>query len=234
MSVISPVLPTRDVIRHTLETFGGHGPRYTSYPSADRFVTALSQDEYAALLQATGMRANRPLSLYFHLPFCAHLCWYCGCNKVVTRDHGRSAKYIRYDAYVQNVRTLDAYYAALDTHQLPVLRGHRPSTDDQRRAEIIQALMCHFTFDITAFEMRHGVNFGTTYASALAQLAPLEVAGLVNVDATRITVTPLGRHLVRRVAMVFDAYLSADVRDDLPANDCTPTTVQPLRYSRIV
>ena len=73
------------------------GPRYTSYPTADRFVEAFGAtalEHWLARRNIGGFR--QPLSVYAHLPFCESICYYCGCNKVVTRDHSRSAKYIRY------------------------------------------------------------------------------------------------------------------------------------------
>ena len=80
------------------------GPRYTSYPTADRFIESYGPDEHQVTLskrQLEGLGkssdgAVKPLSLYVHLPFCNTICFYCGCNKVVTKDHGRSAKYLRY------------------------------------------------------------------------------------------------------------------------------------------
>lgn len=86
--VIDPVLIRKyDVI----------GPRYTSYPTADRFVEAFGERELRQWLAKRNIGGfTQPLSLYVHLPFCDTLCYYCGCNKVVTRDHGRSAKYIKY------------------------------------------------------------------------------------------------------------------------------------------
>jgi oxygen-independent coproporphyrinogen-3 oxidase len=73
------------------------GPRYTSYPTADRFTEAFTAEHLvAALLARKENGSPRPLSLYVHLPFCSTICYYCACNKVVTKDHGRSAKYIRY------------------------------------------------------------------------------------------------------------------------------------------
>jgi len=73
------------------------GPRYTSYPTADRFVEAFGETDYRHWLGKRNIGGiNQPLSLYTHLPFCDTLCYYCGCNKVVTRDHGRSSKYIKY------------------------------------------------------------------------------------------------------------------------------------------
>lgn len=73
------------------------GPRYTSYPTADRFVEAFGEDQYANWLGKRNIGGiSQPLSLYLHLPFCPNICYYCACNKVVTKDHGRSAKYIKY------------------------------------------------------------------------------------------------------------------------------------------
>ncbi|OGA18427.1 MAG: oxygen-independent coproporphyrinogen III oxidase [Betaproteobacteria bacterium RIFCSPLOWO2_02_FULL_66_14] len=73
------------------------GPRYTSYPTADRFVEAYGESDFRHWLGKRNIGGiKQPLSVYVHLPFCDTLCYYCGCNKVVTRDHGRSAKYIKY------------------------------------------------------------------------------------------------------------------------------------------
>jgi oxygen-independent coproporphyrinogen-3 oxidase len=74
------------------------GPRYTSYPTADRFTEVFTAEHLvnALLARHVGGTAARRLSLYVHLPFCDTICYYCGCNKVVTRDHGRAAKYVRY------------------------------------------------------------------------------------------------------------------------------------------
>jgi oxygen-independent coproporphyrinogen-3 oxidase len=75
------------------------GPRYTSYPTADRFVEAFGADAYGLWLgKRTVGGISRPLSLYVHIPFCNTICYYCGCNKIVTKDHGRSTKYLKYIA----------------------------------------------------------------------------------------------------------------------------------------
>jgi len=82
-----------ELVRH----FDRSGPRYTSYPTADRFVEAYDAAAHAAWLERRTIGGiARPLSVYVHLPFCASLCYYCACNKIITRDHGRSAKYLRY------------------------------------------------------------------------------------------------------------------------------------------
>lgn len=88
-------VPSRiDFDQRLIRKYDGFGPRYTSYPTADRFTDAFGAEKLAdALLERD---AAQPLSLYVHLPFCDTICYYCACNKVTTRDHGRSAKYIRY------------------------------------------------------------------------------------------------------------------------------------------
>jgi len=90
-----PVLPMVDL--DLLRRFDATGPRYTSYPTADRFVEAYNADSHAAWLKHRATNAlTGACSLYFHIPFCSNICYYCACNKIITKDHGRSAKYLRY------------------------------------------------------------------------------------------------------------------------------------------
>ncbi|NLH74346.1 MAG: oxygen-independent coproporphyrinogen III oxidase [Verrucomicrobia bacterium] len=69
------------------------GPRYTSYPPATQFTRELSFDLVGDCIRKNNEKA-RDLSLYFHLPFCESLCWFCGCTSVITTDRGKSARYI--------------------------------------------------------------------------------------------------------------------------------------------
>jgi len=74
------------------------GPRYTSYPTALQFTEAFDEAAYrAAALQSNAAEQGEgasPLSLYVHVPFCASPCFYCGCNRVITRNHDRSREYL--------------------------------------------------------------------------------------------------------------------------------------------
>ncbi len=80
-----------------IRRFDINGPRYTSYPTADRFVEAFDAEAYKLWLGKRNIGGiSRPLSLYFHIPFCNTICYYCACNKIITKDHGRSAKYLKY------------------------------------------------------------------------------------------------------------------------------------------
>ena len=75
------------------------GPRYTSYPTADRFVEAFGPEQYRQALRQRAEGAvvggTPPLSLYVHVPFCESVCYYCACNKVITKHHERSAEYLQ-------------------------------------------------------------------------------------------------------------------------------------------
>jgi oxygen-independent coproporphyrinogen III oxidase len=74
-----------------------NGPRYTSYPTADRFVESFNAESYGkwvAKREIDGI--NRPLSLYIHIPFCNTLCFYCACNKVITKNKNKAGEYVRY------------------------------------------------------------------------------------------------------------------------------------------
>jgi oxygen-independent coproporphyrinogen III oxidase len=71
------------------------GPRYTSYPPATKFTRDLAWPRLAERILKNN-RGERDLSLYFHIPFCETLCWYCGCTNVISRDHGRSRVYLGY------------------------------------------------------------------------------------------------------------------------------------------
>ncbi|SDH56326.1 oxygen-independent coproporphyrinogen-3 oxidase [Propionivibrio dicarboxylicus] len=80
-----------------IRRFDINGPRYTSYPTADRFADQFNPDICRHWLSHRNSGgARQQLSLYFHIPFCSTICYYCACNKIITKDHGRSAKYLRY------------------------------------------------------------------------------------------------------------------------------------------
>lgn len=90
MNVVTPEL---------LHRYDVPGPRYTSYPTADRFVEAFGPSDYILALQqrkVASVSKVLPMSLYVHIPFCESLCYYCACNKIVTKHHERAATYLRY------------------------------------------------------------------------------------------------------------------------------------------
>lgn len=76
-----------------LKKYSKSGPRYTSYPTAVQFNEEFTADSYRAWVEKSNQRGG-PLSLYFHIPFCDTVCFYCGCSKVVTKDRSKAAPYL--------------------------------------------------------------------------------------------------------------------------------------------
>jgi oxygen-independent coproporphyrinogen-3 oxidase len=90
------VFPAAQFDGALLARLGKSGPRYTSYPTADRFGADFGPGDYLEAVAARRQRGGRPLSLYVHIPFCDTVCYYCACNKIVTRKHERAATYLDY------------------------------------------------------------------------------------------------------------------------------------------
>ncbi|MDP2816885.1 MAG: oxygen-independent coproporphyrinogen III oxidase [Polaromonas sp.] len=165
MTQVSPKLLSR---------FDVAGPRYTSYPTADRFVEAFSAADHG---QALAQRREGPsalalpLSVYVHIPFCESLCYYCACNKIITRHHSRSTSYLRYLA-----REIDLTTAQLGTCQTVTqlhLGGGTPTflTDAELR-ELMAMLRRSFTL-APGGEYSIEIDPRTVDASRLRTLADL-------------------------------------------------------------
>jgi len=76
-----------------VEKYNQPGPRYTSYPPATKFTDAVTWDDLRQRIEANN-KTERGLSLYFHIPFCETLCWFCGCTTVITLNHDRGMGYV--------------------------------------------------------------------------------------------------------------------------------------------
>jgi len=124
------------------------GPRYTSFPTADRFVEAFTAEDYVQALtqRRSGPAAmTLPLSLYIHIPFCESLCYYCACNKIITKHHSKAAEYLRYLS-----REVDLHTQQIGTGQMVSqlhLGGGTPTflSDDELR-ELMSMLRRNFAF----------------------------------------------------------------------------------------
>jgi oxygen-independent coproporphyrinogen-3 oxidase len=96
-AMIASPLPATVVDRALIAKFNQSGPRYTSYPTADRFNGSFGFGSYLETVAGVqARRATAPLSLYIHVPFCASICYYCACNKVITKDRSKAAVYLDY------------------------------------------------------------------------------------------------------------------------------------------
>lgn len=89
-------IPLIDFDRQLIASLPASGPRYTSYPTADRFHNGFRQPEYVATLDKVLKNNTKPVSLYIHIPFCNVICYYCGCNKVITKDTQKAHQYLDY------------------------------------------------------------------------------------------------------------------------------------------
>jgi oxygen-independent coproporphyrinogen-3 oxidase len=135
------------------------------------------------------------------------------------------------DAYAQNAKTLDEYYGAIDAGRLPVARGIWLDVDDLRRRALIERLLCQGRIDFAAFDAEFGTFFPRDFATELAALAPLAADGLVAIDPRGVSITPVGRLLMRVPAMAFDARLRAARAAAARADD--PVAAAP-RFSKVV
>ena len=107
---VAPVMPPRSVSRKSVNqacttscstastsveaVSSLRAPRYTSYPTADRFTELFGSEEYTGHLRQRSSRDTSALSLYVHVPFCESLCYYCACNKVVTRKRDKGTRFL--------------------------------------------------------------------------------------------------------------------------------------------
>ena len=165
MPAITPELLTK---------FDVAGPRYTSYPTADRFVEAVGEPGYLQALdqRRTGPAAMAlPLSLYVHIPFCESLCYYCACNKIITKHHERSAPYLRYlskeaDLHVQHIG------AGQSVSQLHLGGGTPTFFSDDELSELMAMLRRNFNL-VPGGEYSIEVDPRTVTAERLAHLARL-------------------------------------------------------------
>ena len=80
--------------KEQFERYNTSGPRYTSYPTAVEFNEKFTQTDYEAAAQRSNDDSNKPISLYYHIPFCDTICFYCACNKIATKDRGKAVTYL--------------------------------------------------------------------------------------------------------------------------------------------
>jgi oxygen-independent coproporphyrinogen-3 oxidase len=170
-----------------IRRYDGRGPRYTSYPTALQFdeqYTAADYEQAALHSNASGL----PLSLYVHIPFCHTLCYYCGCNKIITRNQARVAHYLD-----RLYREIDLQAALFDSsrkvEQLHFGGGTPTYLDSRQLADLMQKLDMAFGFDTgDEHEFSIEVDPRTADGERIAELADLGFnrlsLGVQDFDAT--------------------------------------------------
>lgn len=222
-----------------LARLDARGPRYTSYPTADRFVEAYGRDDHERALRT---RRDGPLSIYVHVPFCASACWYCACNKVVTRRHERAGPFLDDLAaeIARHVAVLGSAQAVTQVH----LGGGTPTfLDDAEIARLVA--MLHAGFAIASHAERSiEVDPRTVDAGRLRLLASLGFDrisfGVQDVDPTvqaaihRVQPLERVRALMESARAIGFASINVDLIHGLPRQ--TPTsfarTVEAIRALR--
>ena len=172
MSAASDQEPVPLLPEALLRRFDAPGPRYTSYPTADRFVEAFGADACLRALQqrAHGAVVGGPsaLSVYVHIPFCESVCYYCACNKVITRHHERAAEYL--DALEAEMSLVaDALGAGQPVSQLHFGGGSPTFLSDDELARVMASLRRAFEL-LPGAEVSIEVDPRTVTLERLAQL----------------------------------------------------------------
>ena len=186
-----PSAPERlELLRLAIEELSAGGYRYIGM---DHF--ALPDDELVQAQEAGALQRN-------FMGYTTH----GGCDLI---GLGVSAISHIDGSFSQNFRELKKWEAALAAGQLPLWRGLALSADDRVRAAVIAQLMCQGTIDVRAIEADFGIDFAAYFHASLARLQAHVADGLIVIEDGRITVTGMGRLLLRSIAMCFDAYLQA-------------------------
>ncbi|MDM3872426.1 oxygen-independent coproporphyrinogen III oxidase [Porticoccus sp. W117] len=110
----------------------------------------------------------------------------------------------------QNHKNIDDYYGAIDNGLLPLSQGTELNQDDRIRGRVISQLICQFELDFQEVEQAFSIDFQRYFADELYQLRAMETDGLLRISNHGIRIHPAGRLLIRRICMVFDAYVGGE------------------------
>ncbi len=124
-----------------MQKYNVKGPRYTSYPTALLLRSGFQPAEKA--LQALA-QSGPDLSLYLHVPFCRQLCYYCGCNKVISRDQSKADRYL--DALEQEMAFYQTATASKQVCQLHLGGGTPTYLDETQLRHLMKLLRRYFHF----------------------------------------------------------------------------------------
>ena len=185
---------------------GKSGPRYTSYPTADRFSEAFGYRDYLHAVAGVLTRGGaRPLSLYLHIPFCESVCYYCACNKIVTKKRDKAATYLSY--LKREISMQGVLFGAMnEVAQLHFGGGTPTYLDDAQMDDLMAHLRRSFRF------------------------AP-DAAGEYAIEVDPRTVTPERVHTLRRQGF---NRISLGVQDFDPAVQRAVNRIQPEAETRAV
>ena len=130
-----------------IKRYNQSGPRYTSYPTAVQFDGQFEVDKYLSSAWRSSA-TTKPLSLYFHIPFCSHVCYYCACNKIVTKHRSRSDEYLEY-LYREIEMQADLYSDDQLVEQLHFGGGTPTFLDTEQMRALMGKIKEHFKLQIS-------------------------------------------------------------------------------------
>ena len=130
-----------------IKRYNQSGPRYTSYPTAVQFDGQFEVDRYHSSAWRSSA-TTKPLSLYFHIPFCSHVCYYCACNKIVTKHRSRSEEYLEY-LYREIEMQADLYSSDQLVEQLHFGGGTPTFLDAEQMRALMGKIKEHFNLKIS-------------------------------------------------------------------------------------
>ncbi|WP_404342325.1 oxygen-independent coproporphyrinogen III oxidase [Pseudoalteromonas mariniglutinosa] len=132
-------LPTWD--QGLINKYNISGPRYTSYPTALSLQSGYQQQDLVAAIASS---SSRSLSLYIHIPFCSQLCYYCGCNKVITRHQSKADIYL--DNLAIEIATQATLFTEYQVEQLHLGGGTPTFLSAEQVSRLMSLLTQHFNF----------------------------------------------------------------------------------------
>ncbi|EIM00647.1 oxygen-independent coproporphyrinogen III oxidase [Rhodanobacter denitrificans] len=141
------------------------GPRYTSYPTAPHFKAEFDEAALRAVIRASNEEPiPRPLSVYVHVPFCMSPCFYCGCNRVITRDVTQADRYLE-RLYREIELIAPLFDRDRSVRQLHFGGGTPNFLDTAHMGELLESLARHFSFSHAA-DREYGIEIDPRFADA--------------------------------------------------------------------
>jgi len=192
-----------------INKYDTRGPRYTSYPTAAEFTENFGQQDYSEALNSLASNTQEPLSLYIHIPFCRDICYYCACNKIVTRDKKEAETYLH---YLEKEMALVAKQLGHERQitQLHFGGGSPTFLDGAQLTRLIHSLSSHFNLsENTQREYSIEIDPRTVTTDTLALLKGL---GFNRISLGVQDFSPAVQKAVNRVnsyAMVEDLVIAA-------------------------
>jgi oxygen-independent coproporphyrinogen-3 oxidase len=174
-----------------LAKYNTAGPRYTSYPTALSFDDSFSEDNFNTLV--INNSTDKALSLYIHIPFCHSLCYYCGCNKIVTRHKHKADEYLNY--LFKEISLRAEQFRHHKVNQLH-LGGGTPSFLDRKQ---LDALMQHLQ---SAFNLDDDLEAGIEVDPRKIELSYIDDLAAVGFNRLSIGVQDINKNVQEKINRV--------------------------------